>query len=288
MVAYLIRVSTAFFGEQTPFSVRFPFLVLSGFTTYLIYRASCILFQNRSRAVLAATVFNLTPIALLGGSAAIHDNALLFFWVMALWAAASFVRSEDPRWFYTMGAAAGLAIQSKYTGGTDSPVCFGFSSVECASSPLSAEKRAVDWSTDRCRVRSADIVVERQSPMGVSASHFLYRRGSCLARQTDTGWARLSLSPIPFGVPSVLLCTGGWNDFSFDQEPLQAQSSTSSVAMFGTSSAPFWTSGIQRARGSQLGLDGLPINLYPVCGDYPNSSRGVAKGPVEMVWRTIP
>jgi len=116
MVAYLIRLSTAFFGEQTPFSVRFPFLVLSGFTTYLIYRTSCILFQNRSRAVLAATVFNLTPIALLGGSAAIHDNALLFFWVMALWAAASFVRSEDPRWFYTMGAAAGLAIQSKYTG----------------------------------------------------------------------------------------------------------------------------------------------------------------------------
>ncbi len=116
MVAYLIRISTAFFGEQTPFSVRFPFLVLSGFTTYLIYRTSCILFQNRSRAVLAATVFNITPIALLGGSAAIHDNALLFFWVMALWAAASFVRSEDPRWFYTMGAAAGLAIQSKYTG----------------------------------------------------------------------------------------------------------------------------------------------------------------------------
>jgi Dolichyl-phosphate-mannose-protein mannosyltransferase len=116
MVAYLIRISTAFFKEQTPFVVRFPFLVLSGLSTYLIYRVSQILFQNRSSAILAAAVFNFTPVALLGASTAIHDNALLFFWVVALWAAASFLRSQDPRWFYAMGAAAGLAIQSKYTG----------------------------------------------------------------------------------------------------------------------------------------------------------------------------
>ncbi|MGB6068292.1 MAG: glycosyltransferase family 39 protein [Desulfomonilaceae bacterium] len=116
MTAYLIRLSTALFGDQTPFSVRFPFLVLSGLTTYLTYRVSQLLFQSRSRAILAATLFNLTPIALLGGSAAIHDNALLFFWVLALWAAASFLRSGDLKKFYVMGAATGLAIQSKYTG----------------------------------------------------------------------------------------------------------------------------------------------------------------------------
>ena len=76
---------------------------------------SHILFGNRSKAILAATVFNLTPVALLGASTAIHDNALLFFWVLALWAAASFLRSEDPKWFYTMGAAAGLAVQEQVT-----------------------------------------------------------------------------------------------------------------------------------------------------------------------------
>jgi hypothetical protein len=116
MVAYLIRLSTEFFREPTPSSVRFPFLVLSGLTTYLIYRVSRILFNSRSRAILAAMIFNLTPTTLLGGSAAVHDNALLFFWVMALWAAARFLRSGDLRCFYAMGAAAGLAIQSKYTG----------------------------------------------------------------------------------------------------------------------------------------------------------------------------
>src|SRR5208283_2688548 len=98
----------------------------------------------------------------------------------------------------------------------------------------------------------------------------------------------LSLSPIPFGVSSVLPCAGGWIDFGVGQEPFQAQSSTSSVAMSGTSSTPLWTPGIQRARGSQLGLDGLPLDCDPICGDYLNSSRGLATGPVEMVWRTIP
>lgn len=116
MVAYLIRLSTWLFGHHSPFSVRFPFLVLSGLSTYLIYRASAILFEDKSRALLAAVVFNLTPVALIGGSAAIHDNVLIFGWVLALWAAANFLKNEDTRWFYVLGTAAGLAIQSKYTG----------------------------------------------------------------------------------------------------------------------------------------------------------------------------
>jgi len=116
MVAYLIRLSTMLFGEQTPWSVRFPFLVLSGISTYLIYSVSVILFHDRSRALVAALVFNLAPVGLLGGSSAIHDNALIFFWLVALWAASRFLQEGQGRWFYVMGAAAGLAIQSKYTG----------------------------------------------------------------------------------------------------------------------------------------------------------------------------
>jgi 4-amino-4-deoxy-L-arabinose transferase-like glycosyltransferase len=116
MVAYLIRLSTELFGRHTPFSVRFPFLVLSALTTYLVYSTSLHLFGNRFRALFATLVFNITPIALLGGSAAMHDNALFFFWSLGLWAGARFLKSDDPRWFYVMGLAAGLAIQSKYTG----------------------------------------------------------------------------------------------------------------------------------------------------------------------------
>ena len=45
-----------------------------------------------------------------------HDNALMFFWVLTLWAATNYLVSRDKRWLYGMGLAAGLSIQSKYTG----------------------------------------------------------------------------------------------------------------------------------------------------------------------------
>lgn len=126
MVAYLIRLSTELFGTHTPFTVRFPFLMLSFFTTYLVYRTSFILFGNAARALLSALIFNLTPAYLIGGSAAMHDNALIFFWMFSLWAAARFVRSGDKDWFYVMGAGAGLSIQSKYTGVLIIPCLFFF------------------------------------------------------------------------------------------------------------------------------------------------------------------
>jgi len=116
MVAYLIRLSTTIFGESTPLSVRFPFLVLSGIGTFLLYRVALILYGDRCRALTAAVALNLTPVAFLGGSAAVHDNALMFFWITTLWAASRFLRSQNPGWFYVMGASCGLAILSKYTG----------------------------------------------------------------------------------------------------------------------------------------------------------------------------
>ena len=116
MVAYLIRLSTTLFGYSSPFTVRLPFLILSALTTFFIYQTGRLLFESRSKAILSALVLNLTPAALLGGSTAVHDNALLFFWVLTLWAAARFVRSGKDKLFYFMGISVGLAIQSKYTG----------------------------------------------------------------------------------------------------------------------------------------------------------------------------
>ncbi|MEW6347988.1 MAG: glycosyltransferase family 39 protein [Thermodesulfobacteriota bacterium] len=126
MVAYLIRLSTALWGESTPIAVRFVFLVLSFCTTYLVYRTSMLLFGSRPRAVLACAVLNVTPLAVLGGAAAVHDNALTFFWVLTMWACARWIRSENPQWFYVMGMTAGLAMLSKYTGMLLLPAIFLF------------------------------------------------------------------------------------------------------------------------------------------------------------------
>ena len=288
MVAYLIRVSTAFFGEQTPFSVRFPFLVLSGFTTYLIYRTSCILFQNRSRAVLAATVFNLTPIALLGGSAAIHDNALLFFWVVALWAAASFVRSEDQRWFYTMGAAAGLAIQSKYTGVIILPCVLIF--LLWSGPHRLFLLRKEPWIGALIAAAFALPILRWNVSHQWASLHHIFFIGAG-ANNID----KQILDGIGYHLAQFLLVSPLFyfalvlgSAFGACQEFYQAQSTASSFVMFRVPSIYFWTSCIQRTRGSQLGFHGVPINIDPGDGSHPYRPRKIPNWCVAMVWSSFP
>lgn len=79
MVAYVIRLSTSIFGYSSPLSVRFPFIILLVLSSALIYSCSLKMFGNRRHALASTMVFNLTPVALLGGTAAIHDNILVFF-----------------------------------------------------------------------------------------------------------------------------------------------------------------------------------------------------------------
>ncbi len=116
MVAYLIRISTSLFGYSTPLSVRFPFLLLSALSSGLIYLCSLNLFGNRRHALVTVFVFNMTPVALLGGSAAIHDNALVFFTILSLWSMTKYLSEREDIWLYITGLATGLSIMSKYTG----------------------------------------------------------------------------------------------------------------------------------------------------------------------------
>jgi 4-amino-4-deoxy-L-arabinose transferase-like glycosyltransferase len=122
LCAYLIRLSTELFDSHKPAVVRAPFYVLSILGTFLIHHTYVLLFGDRVRALVAALAVNLTPMALLAGSAAVHDNALGFFWIAALWAATRLLRSRDQRWFYVLGVCSGMALQSKYTGALI-PVC---------------------------------------------------------------------------------------------------------------------------------------------------------------------
>ncbi len=116
MVAYLIRVSTWIFGYSTPFSVRFPFFILSLASSFLIYSLSVRLFGRRDYGLVTTLAFNMTPVALLGGSAAIHDNALILFTALAMWFMARFMEDDSDHWLYMTGIAIGFSILSKYTG----------------------------------------------------------------------------------------------------------------------------------------------------------------------------
>lgn len=116
MVAYLIRLSTTVFGYSSPFSVRLPFIVLLALSSLVIYSSSLNLFSNRRWALISTLAFNITPVALMGGTAAIHDNILVFCTALAIWFLTRFLQDKKDYWLYFTGLAVGLSILSKYTG----------------------------------------------------------------------------------------------------------------------------------------------------------------------------
>ncbi len=106
--------------------MRFPFVALSGLTTYLIYRVGFVLFESRERALAAAFIFNIMPLGFLGAGLAMHDNALIFFWTLGLYCMVQFIKTRERTWFYALGACAGAAMLSKYTGVLIVPAVFAF------------------------------------------------------------------------------------------------------------------------------------------------------------------
>lgn len=132
MVAYLIRFSTAIFG-QNPFGIRFFAVVTS--TLILLLLGS----QMRSKGLLLALA--LSPAVLLLSLIMTPDVPFLLFWLLySIWAAAVNHRLQEwsadpmrrvyhqspiplPLWVLG-GVCLGLGILSKYTMGL-APICFG-------------------------------------------------------------------------------------------------------------------------------------------------------------------
>ena len=65
----------------------------------------------------AAALFNATLLLGAGAITMTPDTPLLFFWTLALWALSRVLATGQGRWWLLAGAASGLALCSKYTGG---------------------------------------------------------------------------------------------------------------------------------------------------------------------------
>lgn len=112
-VAYLIRLSTTLFGENS-FGVRFPAVVLRGVGIALAFRLGRRMFLSDEAGWLAALLWNLTPLFSLGVIMApeallgcFSIGALNLFW--------DIVSGRRPRW-WLLGLVLGGALLSKYTG----------------------------------------------------------------------------------------------------------------------------------------------------------------------------
>jgi 4-amino-4-deoxy-L-arabinose transferase-like glycosyltransferase len=114
MVALWIRAGTWVAG-QTPLGVRLlgPFSGFAG--SFFIWSAAEDLLPNRGTGLAAAALLNATVMVGAGAIIMTPDTPLFFFWTAALAACGRLIARQNPRWWLAIGAAAGLALLSKYT-----------------------------------------------------------------------------------------------------------------------------------------------------------------------------
>jgi len=115
MIAWWIRAGEALFGD-TPLGVRLVPALASGVTTWLIGDLARRLGAAPRTAFRAAFWYNATLTICLGGMLAIPDAPASLFWTLTLWALAHVPERSRTIWWLAAGAAAGLAVLSKYSG----------------------------------------------------------------------------------------------------------------------------------------------------------------------------
>lgn len=118
MVALWIKMG-CWIGGQTAFGVRFfaPFAALIG--SVFIYLSVLDFSQHhpaKERHAMVAVLFLNTTLAIGVGSVTMTpDTPLLFFICVFIWGCGRLMVTKQPKWWLTIGIAAGCALLSKYT-----------------------------------------------------------------------------------------------------------------------------------------------------------------------------
>ena len=114
MVALWIRLSTICFGDHE-FGVRALGTLSATAETALIYLLSWHLFGRQSEAIFANLLFCAMLLISAGAIIIAPDTPLVFFCSIALYALVRIFCGGGSGWWWLVGIAMGLALQSKYT-----------------------------------------------------------------------------------------------------------------------------------------------------------------------------
>ncbi|MDE2199199.1 MAG: glycosyltransferase family 39 protein [Rhodospirillales bacterium] len=105
------------FGSDGAIIVRLPFILVFALSTWLMFRLTALLFDARA-GFLAALAFNLSPVfGVTTGGWVLPDGPLICALLAAGLCLAHAVSAGGWRWWLGAGAAAGLALLSKYSAG---------------------------------------------------------------------------------------------------------------------------------------------------------------------------
>jgi 4-amino-4-deoxy-L-arabinose transferase-like glycosyltransferase len=114
LIAFVIRAGTAVFGNSL-IGVRIGAFLLSLVATWAVWRSGALLLQSAWLGLLAALFFNLTLMVNVEGMVATPDAPAMAFSALFVYALAEIARGGRGVWWIAAGAAAGLAMLSKYT-----------------------------------------------------------------------------------------------------------------------------------------------------------------------------
>ena len=114
MVALWIRLSTICFGDHE-FGVRALGTLAATAGTGLVYLVTWHLFTSRETAIFAALLYCAMLLISAGAIIITPDTPLVFFWSIALYALVRIFCGGGSGWWWIVGIAMGLALQSKYT-----------------------------------------------------------------------------------------------------------------------------------------------------------------------------
>jgi 4-amino-4-deoxy-L-arabinose transferase-like glycosyltransferase len=113
-VAFVIRLGTMIAGD-TELGVRLVSILLALPMSWAVYRTAAILFGGMRVAATAALLLNVTLMAAVGTLIVTPDAPLLVASSFVLFFLAKVLETGRGAWWLAVGAAAGLALLSKYT-----------------------------------------------------------------------------------------------------------------------------------------------------------------------------
>jgi hypothetical protein len=113
-VAWVIRLGTMIAGD-TELGVRLISILLALPMSFAVYRTATILFGGQRVAATATILLNVTLMAAVGTLIVTPDSPLLVASSFVLFFLAKVLEAGRGAWWLAVGAAAGLALSSKYT-----------------------------------------------------------------------------------------------------------------------------------------------------------------------------
>jgi hypothetical protein len=113
LLAWLIGLSSRAGADEL--WVRLPTVLMFSASLWLVWRLARQMFGS-SAALAAALLMSVLPVFSIFSLFVMPDGPLLLFWCLGMFCGWRMVASDDTRWWWGVGLAAGLGMLSKYPG----------------------------------------------------------------------------------------------------------------------------------------------------------------------------